>query len=118
MPVLVSRTGFTGDLGFELWIPAADALTVWDAVWDGSRGQGVIPIGMTALYMARIEAGLVLLDVDFHSSRFAWTDDDRTTPIELGLGWMVRDVGDRPIASSSAATRSGASWPARRRAGS
>ena len=50
---------------------------------------------MTALYMARIEAGLLLLDVDFHSSRFAWTDADRSTPIELGLGWMFRDLGDR-----------------------
>jgi aminomethyltransferase len=52
---------------------------------------------MTALYMARIEAGLVLLDVDFHSSRFAWTEADRTTPIELGLGWMFRglDSDDR-----------------------
>ena len=91
-PVHVSRTGYTGDLGYEVWVPAADALTVWDAVWGVSRGQGVIPIGMTALYMARIEAGLVLLDVDFHSSRFAWTDADRTTPIELGLGWMFRDL--------------------------
>jgi len=75
VPILVSRTGYTGDLGFELWIPADDAIEVWDAVWAASRGQGVIPFGMTALYMARIEAGLVLLDVDFHSSRFAWTDD-------------------------------------------
>src|SRR5256885_3270729 len=49
---------------------------------------------MTALYMARIEAGLVLLHVDFHSSRFAWTDADRTTPIELGLGWMFRHVAE------------------------
>jgi aminomethyltransferase len=92
VPVLVSRTGFTGDLGFELWVPAHDAVKVWDAVWAASRGRGVIPFGLTALYMARIEAGLVLLDVDFHSSRFAWTDADRTTPIELGLGWMVRDI--------------------------
>ncbi|HSK52792.1 MAG TPA: aminomethyltransferase family protein [Clostridia bacterium] len=90
--VTVSRTGYTGDLGYEIWIPAGDALRVWDAVWDASRGQGVIPIGMTALYMARIEAGLVLLDVDFHSSRYAWTDADRTTPTELGLGWMVRNL--------------------------
>ena len=45
-----------------------DALTVWDAVWAASRGQGVIPFGLTALYMARIEAGLVLLDVDFHTA--------------------------------------------------
>ncbi|HEX9551491.1 MAG TPA: aminomethyltransferase family protein [Candidatus Limnocylindrales bacterium] len=94
VPVHVSRTGYTGDLGFEIWAPAADALAVWDAVWDGSRGRGVIPIGMTALYMARIEAGLVLLDVDFHSSRFAWTDADRSTPIELGLGWMFRDLAN------------------------
>ena len=92
VPVLVSRTGYTGDLGFELWVPAGAAIAVWDAVWGASRGRGVIPFGMTALYMARIEAGLVLLDVDFHSSRFAWTDADRTTPIELGLGWMVRDI--------------------------
>jgi aminomethyltransferase len=92
VPVHVSRTGFTGDLGYEIWVPAGDALKIWDAVWGVSRGQGVIPIGMNALYMARIEAGLVLLDVDFHSSRFAWTDADRTTPLELGLGWMFRDL--------------------------
>lgn len=92
VPVIVSRTGYTGDLGFELWVPTEDALKVWDAVWEVSRGQGVIPFGMTALYMARIEAGLILLDVDFHSSRFAWTDADRSTPVELGLGWMFRGL--------------------------
>jgi aminomethyltransferase len=92
VPVHISRTGFTGDLGFEVWAPASEALVVWDAVWRVSRGHGVIPFGMTALYMARIEAGLVLLDVDFHSSRFAWTDADRTTPIELGLGWMFKGL--------------------------
>jgi aminomethyltransferase len=91
-PIHVTRTGFTGDLGFELWIPARDAVAVWDAVWAASRGQGVVPFGLTALYMARIEAGLVLLDVDFHNSRFAWTDADRTTLVELGLGWMVRNI--------------------------
>jgi aminomethyltransferase len=96
VPVLVSRTGYTGDLGYEIWVPGADALTIWDAVAAAGRGRGVIPFGMTALYMARIEAGLVLLDVDFHSSRFAWTDADRTTPIELGLGWMFRDLAPSP----------------------
>ncbi len=94
VPVHISRTGFTGDLGYEVWVRADDALKVWDAVWAASRGQGIVPIGMIALYMARIEAGLVLLDVDFHSSRFAWTDADRTTPIELGLGWMFRGVAE------------------------
>ena len=92
VPVQISRTGYTGDLGYEVWVSADDALAVWDAVWAASRGRGVIPFGLTALYMARIEAGLVLLDTDFHSSRFAWTDADRTTPIELGLGWMFRDL--------------------------
>jgi aminomethyltransferase len=103
VPVLLSRTGYTGDLGFEIWVPAADALKVWDAVWKVSRGQGVIPFGMTALYMARIEAGLVLLDVDFHSSRFAWTDADRSTPVELGLGWMFRDLAPATNGAGSAA---------------
>ncbi|HSL32027.1 MAG TPA: aminomethyltransferase family protein [Candidatus Limnocylindrales bacterium] len=107
VPVTVSRTGYTGDLGYEIWIPASDALTVWDAVWATSRGQGVIPIGMIALYMARIEAGLVLLDVDFHSSRYAWTDADRTTPTELGLGWMLRnlDADDRSFIGRDAIAR-------------
>jgi aminomethyltransferase len=107
VPVTVSRTGYTGDLGYEIWIPAADALAVWDAVWETSRGQGVIPIGLTALYMARIEAGLVLLDVDFRSSRYAWTDADRTTPTELGLGWMVRNLGadDRAFIGRDAIAR-------------
>jgi aminomethyltransferase len=92
VPVTITRTGFTGDLGFEVWVASTDAISVFDAIWKASAGRGVVPIGMTALYMARIEAGLVLLDVDFHSSRFAWTDADRTTPIELGLGWMFRDL--------------------------
>ena len=107
VPVHVSRTGFTGDLGFEIWVPAGEALTIWDAVWGVSRGQGVIPIGMSALYMARIEAGLVLLDVDFHSSRYAWTDADRTTPIELGLGWMFRELAtdDRAFIGRDAISR-------------
>jgi aminomethyltransferase len=107
VPVIVSRTGFTGDLGFEIWAPAADALKVWDALWKVSRGQGVVPFGMTALYMVRIEAGLILLDVDFHSSRFAWTDADRSTPTELGLGWMFKglETDDRAFIGRDAIRR-------------
>ena len=88
----VSRTGYSGDLGYELWIDSADALKVWDTVWDSVEGYGVLPFGLDALYMLRIEAGLLLLDVDFSSSRFAWTDEDRSTPIELGFGWMFKDL--------------------------
>jgi aminomethyltransferase len=94
----VSRTGYTGDLGYELWIPAEKAVDVWDAVSHAAEGRGVIPFGLIALSMARIEAGLLLLDVDFGSSRFAWTDANRSTLVELGLGWMVKDLaGDDRI---------------------
>jgi aminomethyltransferase len=91
-PVTVSRTGYSGDLGFEIWIEAPDGLKVWDAVWDSVEGRGVLPFGLDALEMLRIEAGLLLLDVDFASSRYAWTDEDRSSPFEIGLGWMLRDL--------------------------
>jgi aminomethyltransferase len=90
--VIVSRTGYTGDLGYEIWVPRDGALAVWDAIWEVGQPRALIPFGMTALYMARIEAGLILLDVDFRSSRYAWTDADRSTPVELGFGWMFRDL--------------------------
>lgn len=93
-PVTVSRTGYSGDLGYEIWIPSADALKVWDTLWDRFAGHGVLPFGLAALEMLRIEAGLLLLDVDFGSSRFGWTDEDRSTLIELGWSWMVRGLAD------------------------
>jgi aminomethyltransferase len=92
--VMVSRTGYTGDLGYELWIPSEAALPVWDAVDRAAAGRGVLPFGLIALYMARIEAGLLLLDVDFHSSRYAWTDATKSTLVELGLQWMVKGLAD------------------------
>jgi aminomethyltransferase len=107
IPVTISRTGYTGDLGFEIWVGADDAIAVWDAVVEASKGRGVIPFGLTALSMARIEAGLLLLDVDFASSRFAWTDAHRSTPIELGLGWMFKDLAssDRAFLGREAIAR-------------
>ena len=119
VPVTVSRTGYTGDLGYEIWAPSDDALAVWDAVWQVGRGRGVIPFGMTALYMTRIEAGLLLRDVDFHSSRFAWTDAERATPIELGLAWMVRGIeaDDRAFVGRDAIRREVAQRTSRWRLG-
>lgn len=93
-PVMVSRTGYTGDLGYELWIRAEDACTVWDALMAAGRGHGITPIGTTALKMARIEAGLLLMGADFHSARFAWVDAQRETPLELGWSWMFRKLDD------------------------
>jgi aminomethyltransferase len=90
--VTVSRTGYSGDLGYEIWIEQPDALHVWDTLWDSIEGHGVLPFGLAALYMLRIEAGLLLLDADFDSSRFAWNDSHKSTPIELGWAWMFRDL--------------------------
>ena len=90
--VTVSRTGYSGDLGYEIWIDTPDALHVWDTLWDSMDGHGVLPFGLAALYMLRIEAGLLLLEADYDSSRFAWNDAHRSTPIELGFGWMFRDL--------------------------
>ena len=90
--VVVSRTGYTGDLGYEIWVETPDALRVWDALWDAVDGHGVLPFGLAALYMLRIEAGLLLLAVDFDSSRFAFNDAHRSTPIELGWSWMFKDL--------------------------
>ena len=91
-PVTVSRTGYSGDLGYEVWVDTPDALHVWDTLWDSVQGYGVQPFGLAALYMLRIEAGLLLLEADFDSSRFAWNDAHRSTPIELGWSWMFRGL--------------------------
>mgnify|MGYP001816399396 CR=1 FL=1 len=88
-PITISRTGFTGDLGYELWVGAADCERVLDAVFAVGAGYNIVPIGSRALGMARLEAGLLLLGTDFESARYAWTDAQRETPLELGLGWMV-----------------------------
>ncbi|MDG1491404.1 MAG: aminomethyltransferase family protein [Planctomycetota bacterium] len=95
--VVLSRTGYTGDLGYEIWIPRAGALAVLDALLEAGRGDNLTLMGTTALKMARVEAGLLLMDVDFHSARHAWVDAQRETPTELGWGWMLRGLekGDR-----------------------
>jgi aminomethyltransferase len=92
--VVLSRTGYTGDLGYELWVRASDAGTVWDAVMHAGAGYNITPIGTTAMKMARVEAGLLLMGVDFHTSRFAWVDEQRETPVELGWGWMFRKLSE------------------------
>lgn len=90
--VVVSRTGYTGDLGYEIWVKRDDALAVWDALVAAGDGFNLTPIGTTALKMARVEAGLLLMGVDFDSSRFAWVDEQRESPIELGMRWMLKGI--------------------------
>lgn len=97
--VLISRTGYTGDLGYEIWIGAADCLAVWDVLMEVGAGYNITPIGLRALSMARIEAGLLLINVDFESARHAWIDEQKATPLELGFEWMFRRLSgdDRPF---------------------
>jgi aminomethyltransferase len=90
VPVVLSRTGFTGDLGYEVFVERHDALTLWDCLMDAGASYNLRPMGNTALDMTRIEAGLLLTDVDFISSKKTMFDVQKSTPLELGLGWTVK----------------------------
>jgi glycine cleavage system T protein (aminomethyltransferase) len=85
----ISRTGYTGDLGYEIWIPWPDAVKVWDALMDAGRRFDIHPTGMLALDVARIEAGLILADVDYISSKKALIATQKYTPYEIGLGKLI-----------------------------
>jgi len=89
VPVDVSRTGYTGDLGYEIWVASDDAVKVWDALMEGGRAFDIHPTGMLALDVARVEAGLLLIDVDFNSSKKALVDEQKYSPYDMGLGRLV-----------------------------
>ena len=85
----VSRTGYTGDLGYELWVGSDDAVGLWDRLMEVGRAYGLRPAGMLALDMARIEAGLILIEVDYTSSKRALNPEQSYSPYELNLGRLV-----------------------------
>ena len=89
IPVSVSRTGYTGDLGFEVWVAADKAIALWDALVGAGTPYGLQPAGMLALDVARIEAGLMLIDVDYVPARKALIESQTSSPYELDLGWAV-----------------------------
>ena len=89
MSVTISRTGYTGDLGYEIWIDADNALAVWGALMQAGEVYGITPAGMLALDVARIEAGLLLIEVDYTSAHKALIESRKSSPFELGLGWTV-----------------------------
>ena len=97
----VTRTGYTGDLGYEVWMPWNAALTVWDAIVNAGAAFDLHPTGMLALDVARIEAGLLLIDVDFQSSRRALIESQKYSPYELGLGRLV-DLEKGPFVGRAA----------------
>ncbi|MEO1198557.1 MAG: aminomethyltransferase family protein [Pseudomonadota bacterium] len=87
--VLVSRTGFTGDLGYELFVTARDALKLWDALWDPGQLFGLRATGFSAVNLARLEAGFIMAQTDFVPAAYAIRANRPMSPYELGLGWMV-----------------------------
>ena len=104
IPVEVSRTGYSGDLGFELWMKNDQAVSVWDALIEAGTPYGIQPAGMLALDVARIEAGLMLIDVDYVPARKALIEGQTSSPYELDLAWAVnldkeRFVGKQALAA-------------------
>jgi aminomethyltransferase len=90
VPVDISRTGYTGDLGYEIWMPWKRAVEVWDRLMAVGVAFGIRPAGMLALDVARVEAGLLLIDVDFHGCRKALVASQLYSPFEMGLGRLVQ----------------------------
>jgi aminomethyltransferase len=89
-PITVTRTGYTGDLGYELWVQSRLAEPLWDGLLKAGAKYGMMPAGMVALDMARIEAGLLLIEVDYISAQRALIEAQKSSPYEIGLGWAVK----------------------------
>ena len=85
----VTRTGYTGDRGYELWIPVDGALQVWDRIFDVGQRYGIQPVGIRAMDVARVEAGLILIEFEYSSSHRAIAQEQHYSPFELGLGRLV-----------------------------
>ena len=112
LDAFVSRTGYTGDLGFEIWVDCGDAEALWDAVRAAGAPFGLEPCGLDALDVVRIEAGFVLQGIDYVSARSCITEGRKSTPDEAGLGWTV-DLERAPFVGRDAIRRErarGSKW--------
>lgn len=101
LPVLISRTGYTGDLGYEIWMDNAAALPLWDALMSAGKPYLLQPFGLDVLDIARIEAGLILNGIEFHNATHCLVESQKSTPFELGLGWTV-DLDREPFCGQQA----------------
>lgn len=112
VPAWVSRTGYTGDLGYEIWMDAEHALTVWDALMSAGAHYALRPAGLGALDICRIEAGLILKNVEYYNALHALIDSRRSSPYEISLGWTV-ELDRAPFNGQRALRqekRRGSSW--------
>ena len=107
VPVSISRTGYTGDLGYEIWLSAKEAIRIWDALVEAGTPYGIVPAGMLALDVARIEAGLMLIDVDYVPARKALIESQSSSPYELDLGWTVNLKKERFVGREALAAEAG-----------
>jgi len=117
VPVDISRTGYTGDLGYEIWVPWKDAIKVFDALMEKGRAFDIHPAGMVALDIARIEAGLILIEVDYVSSKKSLIEEQRYTPGEIGLGKLVDLKKESFVGREALAMEAKKGGPARRLVG-
>ena len=112
IPATITRTGYTGDLGYEIWVEHDRAEALWDLLVAAGAPHGLVPTGLLAMDVARIEAGLLLIDVDYVSARLALIEAQKSSPFELGLGWTVAKskgpfVGRRALEAERV---SGSTW--------
>jgi aminomethyltransferase len=113
VPVDISRTGYTGDLGYEIWVPWDQALKVFDELMVKGKSFDIHPAGMVALDVARIEAGLILIEVDYFSSKRALIEEQKYTPGEIGLGKLVDLKKDNFVGRDALAMEEKRGGPAR-----
>lgn len=110
--IWISRTGYTGDLGYELWVDNEHALKLWDALIAAGRSYALRPAGLDALDVCRVEAGLILKNVDYYNALHALIEDRKSSPYELSLGWTVK-LDREPFNGQRALQREkkeGSSW--------
>jgi aminomethyltransferase len=112
IPVTISRTGYTGDLGYEIWVDAEHALALWDTLIEAGTPYGITPAGILALDIARVEAGLLLMEVDYVSARHALIPEQMSSPYELDLGWTVSPEKERFVGRAAlvAEAEHGSTW--------
>ena len=110
---VITRTGYTGDLGYEVWVPANDAVGLWDTVMEAGRPHNAHVAGMDALDVCRVEAGFIMMGVDYTGAFHAVNDRQKSSPYELGLGWTVKLDHPEPFIGQAALKREkerGSDW--------
>jgi aminomethyltransferase len=112
LDVWISRTGYTGDLGYEVWVASDQAVALWDRLISAGRPYGIEPAGLDALDMTRIEAGFIMLHVDYFSATKVTLESRKSSPFEVGLGWMVKLEREPFVgqAALQAEQRRGSAW--------